>query len=384
MRLKTRLVVTFVVIIVVPVALMLIAYALIGTRLAGESAVVPGSSVGKKMDMSAFLMFVNPYTSQAFLVYLIVCLVLILFFTALFLTQWIHRGVFEPVSDLNEAMSHIASGDLDYKLPVDPKDRTEIGELYLGYEDMRRRLKESADGQIEDERRQKELIGNITHDLKTPITAVKGYAMGIMEGVADTPDKVDRYVRTIYNKSDDMEKLINELTMYVEIDSNMVPYHFQTIDIDKFLSDCVEELRLDLEPEGIAPVYSGGVSAMVVADPEQLKRVFDNIVTNSVKYKSENKLTLNIRLLDEVDSVRVEIEDNGIGIDEKDLPHVFERLYRADASRSSATGGSGIGLSIAKKIVEDHGGYIWATSIAGEGTCMRFVLRKVEGDLKNA
>ena len=115
---------------------------------------------------------------------------------------------------------------------------------------------------------------------------------------------------------------------------------------------------------------------MIIADPEQLKRVIDNIIGNSVKYIDKPRGVIDIRILDEVDSIRVEIEDNGKGVSAKELGRIFERFYRTDASRNSAQGGSGIGLSIVKKIIEDHGGYIWATSKEGEGTCIHFVLRK--------
>ena len=114
----------------------------------------------------------------------------------------------------------------------------------------------------------------------------------------------------------------------------------------------------------------------MIADPEQIKRVINNIVSNSVKYMDKSKKKIEIRILDEQDSIRVEIEDNGRGISARDLPNIFDRFYRTDSSRNSAQGGSGIGLSIVKKIIEDHGGYIWATSRDGEGTCMHFVLRK--------
>jgi signal transduction histidine kinase len=113
-----------------------------------------------------------------------------------------------------------------------------------------------------------------------------------------------------------------------------------------------------------------------VADPEQLKKVINNIIGNSVKYMGHDNGVIDIRILDEGESVKIEIEDNGKGIASKDLGNIFERFYRTDASRNSLQGGSGIGLSIVKKIIEDHGGYVWATSKEGEGTCMHFVLRK--------
>ena len=133
-----------------------------------------------------------------------------------------------------------------------------------------------------------------------------------------------------------------------------------------------------MESKNISLNYSNLVDSdtIVIADPEQMKRVINNIIGNSSKYMDKKHGEIDIRILDEIDSIRIEIEDNGKGIAQKDLTKIFERFYRTDASRNSAQGGSGIGLSIVKKIIEDHGGYIWATSKEGEGTCMHFVLRK--------
>lgn len=285
-------------------------------------------------------------------------------------------GVFLPVNELNTAMKNIADGNLEYMLNTDNKG--EIGELYRNYEDMRLRLKESTDEKFQHEKQNRELVSNISHDLKTPITAIKGYVEGIMDGVADTPEKMDKYIKTIYNKANDMDRLINELTIYSGIDNNRIPYHFHRINVADYFGDCVEEVGLDLESKNIELNYSNLVSAdtMIIADPEQVKRVINNIIGNSVKYMDKEKGVIDIRILDEVDSIRVEIEDNGKGIAAKDLSNIFERFYRTDASRNSSKGGSGIGLSIVKKIVEDHGGYIWATSKEGEGTCLHFVFRK--------
>lgn len=320
----------------------------------------------------------NSLLSRKLFVDMAIAIMVILIFTSLFLTNWISRGVFAPINQLNIAMQNIAEGNLEYMLP--DKDDGEIGELYRNYEDMRLRLKESTDEKILAEKQNKELVSNISHDLKTPITAIKGYVEGIMDGVADTPEKMDKYIRTIYNKAMDMDRLINELTVYSGIDSNRIPYHFHKINISEYFRDCIEEVGLDLESKNIALDYSNLASpdTLIIADPEQLKRVINNIIGNSIKYLDKPKGQIDIRILDELDSIRVEIEDNGKGISAKDLPKIFERFYRTDASRNSAQGGSGIGLSIVKKIIEDHGGYIWATSKEGEGTCMHFVIRKYQ------
>jgi len=199
-----------------------------------------------------------------------------------------------------------------------------------------------------------------------------------MDGVADTPEKMDKYIRTIYNKSNELDRLINELTFYSGIDSNRIPYHFHRMNVNEFFQDCVEEVGLDLESRNINFDFSNFVShdTQIIADPEQLRKVISNIVGNSVKYLDKKEGRIDIRILDEIDSIRVEIEDNGKGISQRDLGYIFERFYRTDSSRNSTKGGNGIGLSIVKKIIEDHGGYIWATSKEGEGTCMHFVIRK--------
>lgn len=314
--------------------------------------------------------------SKTLLIDMLIAIVLILVFTSVMLTRWIHKGVFRPINELNTAMQNITEGNFEYRLPE--TGQGEIGDLYRNYEEMRLRLKESAEEKVQQEKQNRELISNISHDLKTPITAIKGYVEGIMDGVADTPEKMDKYIRTVYNKANDMDRLINELTVYSGINSNRIPYHFHRINVADYFKDCVEEVGLDLESKNIELNYSNLVSpdVVVIADPEQMKRVINNIIGNSVKYMDKSHGTIDIRILDEIDSIRVEIEDNGKGIAAKDLPNIFERFYRTDSSRNSSKGGSGIGLSIVKKIVEDHGGYIWATSKEGEGTCMHFVLRK--------
>lgn len=318
----------------------------------------------------------QPLISKKLLAYMFIAIVLILLFTSIMLTKWIRNGVFAPISELNVAMQKIKDGNFDYALSTDAEG--EVGELYQNYEDMRLRLKESLEEKQANEGKNKELISNISHDLKTPITAIKGYVEGIMDGVADTPEKMDKYIRTIYNKANDMDKLINELTTYSSIDNNRIQYNFQRINVADYFGDCVEEVGLELESRNIKLNYENLVSpdTMVIADAEQMKKVINNIISNSVKYMDKPNGRLCIRILDQDDSFQVEIEDNGKGIPQKDLQRIFERFYRTDASRNSAQGGSGIGLSIVKKIIEDHGGYIWATSKEGEGTCMHFVLRK--------
>ena len=303
---------------------------------------------------------------------------IILVFTALSVGLWIYRSIAVPLVKLKKATQNIKEGNLDFVLEVEGKD--EFSQLCQDFEEMRKRLKESTEEKILMDKENKELISNISHDLKTPITAVKGYVEGIMDGVADTPEKMDRYVRTIYNKTNEMDHLINELTFYSKIDTNRIPYTFSKLNVEDYFSDCAEELGLEMETRGIELVYANYVEkdVQVIADGEQIRRVIHNIVSNAIKYMEKPKGIIQLRVKDVGDFIQVEIEDNGKGIAAKDLPYIFDRFYRTDVSRNSSKGGSGIGLSIVKKIMEDHGGKVWATSRLGIGTIMYFVLRKYQ------
>lgn len=176
------------------------------------------------------------------------------------------------------------------------------------------------------ERENKELISNIAHDLKTPITAVKGYSEGLLDGVADTPEKREKYLRTINSKANEMDALLNELTLYSKIDTNRIPYNFNKLNVAAYFNDCIEEIGMDLENKNIGLAYFNYVDndVMIIADPEQLKRVVNNIVGNSIKYLDKKQGLINIRIKDVGDFIQVEIEDNGRGIAAKDLPYIFD------------------------------------------------------------
>lgn len=315
---------------------------------------------------------------RAMIIQMLVSGLFMLVFICAALTIWVYQSILRPLSNLQEATRKIRDGNLDFTLEIDEDD--EIGQLCQDFEEMRIRLKENAEEKIQYEQENKELIRNISHDLKTPITAIKGYVEGIMDGVASSPEKLDKYIRTIYNKANDMDRLIDELTFYSKIDTNKIPYTFSKINVNSYFRDCAEEVGLDMESRNMELGYFNYVDedVQIIADAEQMKRVINNIISNSVKYLDKPKGIINIRIKDVGDFIQVEIEDNGRGIAAKDLPYIFDRFYRTDSSRNSSKGGSGIGLSIVRKIIEDHGGRIWATSKEGIGTEMHFVLRKYQ------
>lgn len=375
MKLKTRIIVGFGMSILVPLLLFSATlYGLGHTKFAQQtkdsSEVVYDISVGESAHSQTQVRIIAKD--------LLFTATVILVFTALSIGLWIYRSIATPLVKLKKATQNIKEGNLDFVLEVDGDD--EFSELCRDFEEMRKRLKESAEEKVLMDKENKELISNISHDLKTPITAVKGYVEGIMDGVADTPEKIDRYVKTIYNKTNEMDHLINELTFYSKIDTNRIPYTFSKLNVEDYFSDCAEEVGLELETRGIELVYANYVedNVQVIADGEQIRRVIHNIISNAIKYMDKPKGIIQIRIKDVGDFIQVEIEDNGKGIAAKDLPSIFDRFYRTDVSRNSSKGGSGIGLSIVKKILEDHGGKVWATSRLGIGTIMYFVLRKYQ------
>ena len=373
MKLKTKMTLLFLTIIFVPLLFFAAAFLGIGYH----------ENVNVIHELTKEDVMIGAMISKRFMGYLVLAMAVILILTSALITAWVNQDIYKPIKELSIAMRKIAEGDFDYRLP--DKQEGEIGHLHDNYEQMRLQLKENAEEKMQNEKKSKELVSNISHDLKTPITSIKGYVEGIMDGVADTPEKMDKYIKTIYNKANDMDRLINELTTYSGIDSNKIPYHFHVLNIADYFQDCVEEVGLDLEQKDIQLNYTNLAPAdtCIVADPEQLKKVINNIISTSVKYMGHDKGIIDIRILDEGESVRIEIEDNGKGIAAKDIGNIFERFYRTDSSRNSLQGGSGIGLSIVKKIIEDHGGYVWATSKEGEGTCMHFVIRKYTDKKEN-
>ena len=363
MKLKTRIIVGFVAIILLP--LLLFSASLYGFSQTQAKHVQESSSQASDSNQMIYdISLAQSSSSQVKLMSkdMILTATIILVFTALSVGLWIYRSIAVPLVKLKKATQNIKEGNLDFVLEVEGKD--EFSQLCQDFEEMRKRLKESTEEKILMDKENKELISNISHDLKTPITAVKGYVEGIMDGVADTPEKMDRYVRTIYNKTNEMDHLINELTFYSKIDTNRIPYTFSKLNVEDYFSDCAEELGLEMETRGIELVYANYVEkdVQVIADGEQIRRVIHNIVSNAIKYMEKPKGIIQLRVKDVGDFIQVEIEDNGKGIAAKDLPYIFDRFYRTDVSRNSSKGGSGIGLSIVKKIMEDHGGKVWATS----------------------
>ena len=394
-----------------------------GTYIGGEEPFLVKQHTFRFKDGNAGTLFVVTRVNgflpgvRSIILQLIFSFLIIICFTASLLTLWIYRGMVRPINVLKKATHKMRDGDLDFSIKTQRED--EIGMLCKDFEEMRVRLKESIEMRLISEREMRELVSNISHDLKTPLTAIEGYTEGIMDGVADTPEKQEKYLKIIHKKAKEMAMLVDELSMCSKIENGIVPYNFRYISVAEYFGDCVQEISMDLDIQNISVEYTNEVDkdVRVEMDPEQLKRVINNIVGNSMKFIEADSGTISIEITEENGKneltgvegketersektgenirsvfgkkdkeekkekpmepgmIQVEFRDTGKGIATENLPHVFDRFYRADAARQSSKG-SGLGLAISKKIIEDHGGRIWAESEEGVGTSIFFTLRK--------
>ncbi|UHA74878.1 sensor histidine kinase [Paenibacillus sp. 481] len=309
---------------------------------------------------------------------LIGVLVIVLLLANGLLYYFLTRSIIKPLNTLRQSAEKIRDGDLNFQIKVVSND--EVGQLSQAFEDMRHRLKDSVELQLQYEDNRKELITNISHDLKTPLTTIKGYIEGIRDGVADTQEKMDKYTGTIFSKVVHMDRMIDELFLYSKLDLKRLPFAFEEVELGEFLRDCVDDYTFDFVEQGIDIRLKGlqnEAPIIVIADREKMKRTLDNIVSNSAKFMVGAEKWIEIGVTAGHSTVAISVADSGLGIAPEVLPHIFERFYREDTSRNASTGGSGLGLAIAKQIVEGHGGQIWATSELGTGTVITFTLKRL-------
>ena len=369
MRLNRRLFAAFILVTIFPVIISFAVLTLLSKITFGQN----GSDVLTKASVEQYIEII------------VLLIIAALVITAAAVAFWINKILITPINALIVATKKIRDGDLSYEIEV-PHQDDEIEDLCNDFENMRKQLKYNVDKQIRDDERQRELISNITHDLKTPLTTIRGYAEGIVDGVATTQDQIMKYAETISIKATQMSRLIDELTFYTKIDSNDIPYEFQKISIMDLIKECIANFELELVDNNIEFVYEERITedVYVYGDPKQLSRVIYNIVNNSIKYVDNAKAKHIIKLKVEAigSNIQIVIKDNGIGIQKSECKNIFNRFYRSDKARSNVSAGSGIGLSIVKKIIEDHSGKVWADSDMGEGTSIYIALRKYE-DVEN-
>ena len=309
-----------------------------------------------------------------FLALMGVLFVLTFMLTNIVVSYQFSRSILKPLHNLQSAAAEISRGNLDY--PIAEEGDQEIQALCRDLELMRIKLKDSVSTQLKYEDNRKMLISSISHDLKTPVTSIKGYVEGILDGIANTPDKMERYLKTISSKTHQIDQMIDDLLLYAKLDLNQIPFNFERTDIEEYLTLCLLESEPELDREHIKISFHNELcqKQYVLLDRARIKRVIMNVFDNSRKYMEKDQGEIQILLRETSASLIVELSDNGSGISEADLPYIFDRFYRSDAARSK---GSGLGLAIAKQIIEGHKGRVWAVSHGKEGTSVMISLSKV-------
>lgn len=315
--------------------------------------------------------------------YVIIWFVLVIGVFALIttgVTGTLSGNIQNTLNDLTNAADNIRNGNLDSRVMESGYD--EIDVLCRSFDSMRRTLKtaEATEKRMRSERSM--LLANLSHDLKTPVTSIKGYIEGIRDGIADTPEKQKKYLDTIYSKAVMIDDMVNNLSVFSKLELSKLKFEFSVGDFNGFVRDVFEEYRLDLEKENMElKIETENIPVNVKLDCEKMRRVFSNMVSNSIKYKKDGRGALAVRSYSGDGGIYITVTDDGIGISESELKNVFDEFYRVDAARTMNIQGSGLGLGIAKQIVENHGGKLWLKSDgAGKGTTAVIYLPAVKGE----
>ncbi len=300
--------------------------------------------------------------------------------TAFSATIILSNKILAPIKDLTSAAYSIKNGQLDFELLG--TNCKEINELCRAFDGMRLQLKESKLLEEKQITQRRIMLANISHDLKTPLTSIKGYISGIKDGVASSPEKLDKYLSIIYKKAEIIENMINNMSELSMLEMSKENFNFEYGCIIPFIQSVTDEYaenknaRISLDfPE---------TDAEIKIDYIRMRRVLCNIIDNSIKYRKGDisNILLSVQKIDS--GIIISVSDDGIGIRSDDTDKVFECFYRADPSRTPNIKGTGLGLAIAREIVNQHGGKIWLKSGEDGGLTVYIYLKNAEeGDELN-
>lgn len=311
---------------------------------------------------------------------IVVLVIVLLFIASIVIISFItSQTIVRPIKKIANGADEIARGNLNYE--IDYKSTNELGQTVDSFNDMRLRLKDSIDKQNKSIEERNELIAGIAHDVRTPLTSAKGYAEGLRDGIASTPEKQKKYLDTIISSINNTEKILNDLLTISRFELKSFKLNMVDVAVNDFFNDGVEEIKLELDREGFDFVYSYNCSPSTVIslDTDAFARVISNIIRNSVRYSRDDVKGRIELVVNEYDkTILIEISDNGIGVERKNLAKIFDAMYRADPARTKTSQGSGLGLAICKQIVERHNGIIWASDNHGEGLSIFISLHKKE------
>lgn len=318
----------------------------------------------------------NTSVKKVFILSAITVIAAILFsiaFTNRFLTRFVFKKIEEPLDILSHGVNEIANGNLDYRLNYNKSD--EFLPVCIAFNEMAGRLKKSVDLAQKNEENRKELLLDISHDLRSPLTSIQAYVEGLIDGVANSPQMRDKYLQTIKRKTIDIEKMVSSLFAYSKLDMEEFAINEEQITLPDFIENTIESVKDEYSDKGLDIEIKSSENLSVIADRELLIRIMSNILDNSLKYKVRNRAKNEIIVSKENDFARLEFADNGPGVDENNIDKLFEVFYRTDKARSNTSNGSGIGLAFVKKAVLAMGGKVEASGNEHGGLSIIIYLR---------
>lgn len=277
------------------------------------------------------------------------------------LSYLVSKRITQPLVQIEDVTQKVAAGHLEERLPS--SEIPELNRLAVSFNHMAANLEGV-------EQRRRELISDLTHELRTPLTVVEGYLEGLADGTI--PASVDIYQR-LATETSRLRRLVNDLQELSQAEAGYLPIHAKAFDVRPLLESLVQKFSDQLLEGG--PVLKADYPPDLppaLADPERVEQVLINLLGNALQYTTQGSII--VRAWSESDKIWIAVEDTGKGISAEDLPHVFERFWRSDRSRDRASGGTGIGLSISRRLVELQGGTIGVESELGKGSTFRFSL----------
>ncbi len=300
-----------------------------------------------------------------FAVLIISIMIFLIFITNRFLSQRMSKMILTPLELLSYSAKQIRDGNLDSTVSYDSDD--EFADVCADFDDMRKRLKNSVEEELAAEENRKELFAGISHDLRSPLTSIKGYSKGLLDGVATTEKKRHEYYSTIYLKACEVDTLVDKLFLFSKLDTDKYPFHFTLVSLSVYLDSFVSKFENEYRQKGLeltvinhCPIYVN-----LNVDIEEMNRVLTNLLDNSSKYKTAETVKCTIRCRTEGKNVLITVSDNGPGVPPETLEHLFDAFYRTEKSRKDTYMGSGLGLAISKHIITAHGGSIGAQNKDG-------------------
>lgn len=296
--------------------------------------------------------------------------ILALLLLATIFTRWMSNLVTKPLDSLVEGAKRIRDGNLEEEIIYEGQE--EFERVCQAFNEMQKTILSDQEQRIRNENARIDMVTGISHDLRTPLTSIRGYIKGVLDGVADTEEKRTMYLETAYDSTGEMNILLQKLFDFSRMESGQMPFHMVRIDLAEYVKGFVAQKEKTFNPSEVQFVMEQEEEMLpeVDVDIEQIRRILDNLLENSMKYVEKQPVEAWIRVIKEETYLTLEWKDNGEGVPEEKIGKIFDRFYRCDEARTKK--GSGVGLYVVKYIMEQHGGSVEAVNDRGLKITLRF------------